>query len=153
MLVKTYGYYVHFVAQDLTLADFVPCRKVVHKPLGVCLDKDNRVEYIPLEQPKQYSEPKDIGAQAYLTKQERDECETFDKEYQQALDRVVYDGWVIDENTDEIISIGRVYTGIKFYNNGNIIMFEGIHNKKLKTREDMVGFDMKDNWYKKYFNN
>jgi len=143
--------YADFIRKDLTLGDFVPCKKeLIIYPANFTKEDRPTYKYIPLEKPAFYDEWKagyEEGSFVW-TSLEHPEC----KEYQQALDRVVYDGWVIDENTNELISIGRVYTGIKFYNNGNIVMLEGVYNKKLKTRQDMVGFEMRENWYKKYFN-
>ena len=74
--------------------------------------------------------------------------EEFSKEYQQALDRVVYKGWTLDYQTDSEFGLENGESGIIFIDEDFI---ELNNYKGLETRGDMAGFELTDQYAKKLY--
>ena len=112
----------------LTLGDFIPC-------------KDGK----PLEKPDFMDGSYDDNGYGDVDKYQYKKDA---KEYQQALDRVVYKGWFMrgetleNESNTHTIILGA-YTFILVGDNWVVT--------ELKTRDDMAGFELTDNYAKKLY--
>jgi hypothetical protein len=115
---------------DLTLGDFIPCED--GKPL---IDTETTM--------------RQGDGQVYYGASD----EEFE-EYQQALDRVIYAGWRLDENDlSNCFTLTNEIYYLHFWENGDIEMeclgAEGVVDKKA-IRNDMTGFELTETGSKIY---